>query len=256
MVGQVQRTSIAFRTSEPSSRRYVTKLGPFIVSFSIAICILRWSAPARRFGYHRRTVRQKTLYTTGCTSRRTQWSSSIAMEYIIMRRGTRIRTRPLYLRLISFNSNSDKCVAASHDRFAFKPERFLGDTLNCAESSNLSNAMDRDHWAFGAGCVQSAFLRSASHRPLTFLFRMRRSRRICPAIHVAERELYLTISRLLWAFEIRSLPDEPISLDGYSGESSRRPDPYRITLTPRHDRVQTLLEAQEEVTLMKFWKGK
>ncbi|KAI0284680.1 cytochrome P450 [Russula aff. rugulosa BPL654] len=118
------------------------------------------------------------------------------------------------------------------DPFAFNPERFLGDTLTCAESSNLSNAMDRDHWAFGAG------------------------RRICPAIHVAERELCLAISRLLWAFEIRSLPDEPISLDGYSGESSRRPDPYRITLTPRHDRVQALLEAEEEVTLLKFWKGK
>lgn len=118
------------------------------------------------------------------------------------------------------------------DPFAFKPERFLGDTLTCADSSNLPNAMDRDHWAFGAG------------------------RRICPAIHVAERELCLAISRLLWAFEIRSLPDEPISLDGYSGESSRRPDPYRITLTPRHDRVQALLEAEEEVTLIKFWKGK
>ena len=85
---------------------------------------------------------------------------------------------------------------------------------------------------------------------------MRHSRRICPAIHVAERELCLAISRLLWAFEIGSLPDEPISLDGYSGESSRRPDPYRITLTPRHDRVQALLEAEKEITLMKFWKGK
>jgi hypothetical protein len=58
---------------------------------------------------------------------------------------------PAYLRLIF---NADKC-AAPHDRFAFKPERFLGDTLTCAESSKLPNAMDRDHWAFGAGCVQS-----------------------------------------------------------------------------------------------------
>jgi hypothetical protein len=38
-----------------------------------------------------------------------------------------------------------------HDRFAFKPERFLGDTLTCAESSKLVDPMDRDHWAFGAG---------------------------------------------------------------------------------------------------------
>ncbi|KAH9991551.1 cytochrome P450 [Russula vinacea] len=114
------------------------------------------------------------------------------------------------------------------DSFAFKPERFLGDTLTCAESSNLPNAMDRDHWAFGAG------------------------RRICPAIHVAERELWLAISRLLWAYDIRSLPGEPISLEGYDGQSSRQPQPYRIALTPRHDRVQALLEVEEEATLVKF----
>ncbi|KAI0284698.1 cytochrome P450 [Russula aff. rugulosa BPL654] len=114
------------------------------------------------------------------------------------------------------------------DSFTFNPERFLGDTLTCAESSKLPNAMDRDHWAFGAG------------------------RRICPGIHVAERELWLAISRLLWAFDIRSLPDEPISLEEYDGESGRTPLAYRINITPRHDRVQALLEAEEEVTLMKL----
>ncbi|KAH9991557.1 cytochrome P450 [Russula vinacea] len=114
------------------------------------------------------------------------------------------------------------------DSFSFNPERFLGDTLTCSESSKLPNAMDRDHWAFGAG------------------------RRICPGIHVAERELWLAISRLLWAYDINSLPDEPISLEEYEGESGRTPLPYRITLTPRHDRVQALLEAEEEVTLMKL----
>jgi hypothetical protein len=80
----------------------------------------------------------------------------------------------------------------------------------------------------------------------------RRSRRICPGIHVAERELWLAISRLLWAYDIHSLPDEPISLEEYDGESGRTPLPYRITLRPRHDGVQALLEAEEEVTLMKL----
>ena len=37
--------------------------------------------------------------------------------------------------------------------FSFNPDRYLGDTLTCAESSKLPNAMDRDHWAFGAGWV-------------------------------------------------------------------------------------------------------
>jgi hypothetical protein len=61
---------------------------------------------------------------------------------------------PTYLRPISFNA--DKRIP--HDRFSFKPERFLGDTLTCAESNNLPNGMDRDHWAFGAGYVQKSFL--------------------------------------------------------------------------------------------------
>jgi hypothetical protein len=87
---------------------------------------------------------------------------------------------------------------------------------------------------------------------LSAILNRRRSRRICPGIHVAERELWLAISRLLWAYDIHSLPDEPISLEEYDGESGRTPLPYRITLTPRHDRVQALLEAEEEVTLMKL----
>ena len=78
------------------------------------------------------------------------------------------------------------------------------------------------------------------------------SRRICPGIHVAERELWLAVSRLLWAFGIRSLPDEPISLKEYEGESGRMPLPYRVMLIPRHDSVQALLEAEQEVTLMKL----
>ncbi|KAH9174756.1 cytochrome P450 [Lactarius sanguifluus] len=114
------------------------------------------------------------------------------------------------------------------DPFSFNPDRYLGNTLTCAESSKLPNAMDRDHWTFGAG------------------------RRICPGIHVAERELWLAISRLLWAFDIRALPDEPISLEEYEGESGRTPMPYRVMLTPRHDRVQALLDAEQEVTLMKL----
>jgi len=112
------------------------------------------------------------------------------------------------------------------DSFVFNPDRFLDDALTAAESSKLPNGMDRDHWAFGAG------------------------RRICPGIHVAERGLWLAISRLLWTYEIRSLPDEPISLEEYDAKNGNTPLPYRITLTPRHERVQVLLEAEQEITLI------
>lgn len=81
---------------------------------------------------------------------------------------------------------------------------------------------------------------------------LRYSRRICPGIHVAERELWLAISRLLWTYEIGSLPDEPISLGDYDAKNGNTPLPYRITLTPRHEQVQALLEAGQEVTLMEL----
>jgi len=130
----------------------------------------------------------------------------------------------LIMNLYDIHLNEEKYP----DPSSFNPDRFLGDKLTSAESSKLPNAMDRDHWAFGAG------------------------RRICPGIQVAERELWLAISRLLWTYDIRSVPDEPISLEEYDGEHGRTPRPYRVTLTPRHDQVQALLEAEQEVTLMKL----
>lgn len=81
-------------------------------------------------------------------------------------------------------------------------------------------------------------------------FCLRRSRRICPGIHIAERELWLVVSQLLWAYEIRPPPDEPISLEEYDGDSGRMPLPYRIALIPRHDRVQTLLETEKSDGIM------
>jgi hypothetical protein len=111
--------------------------------------------------------------------------------------------------------------------------------------------MDRDHWAFGAGYV---LCRPGRPSPVSYadvLFQTRRSRRLCSGIHLAERQLWLAVSQLLWAFDIRSLPDEPISVEGYNGESARKTKPFRVTLTPRHDRVQALLEVEEEVSLMK-----
>lgn len=40
----------------------------------------------------------------------------------------------------------------------------------------MGDATKRDHFSFGAG------------------------RRICPGLHVAERSMFITIARLLWAF--------------------------------------------------------
>ncbi|KAG6811122.1 hypothetical protein H0H92_008855 [Tricholoma furcatifolium] len=111
------------------------------------------------------------------------------------------------------------------DPYTFNPDRYLGDTLSCGESAKLSNVMERDHWTFGAG------------------------RRICPGLPAAERELWLAISRLLWAFTFHSLPDEPISLEEYEGLSGRSPLPFRLKMIPRIDNLQEFLQSREEITM-------
>ncbi|KAJ7219702.1 cytochrome P450 [Mycena haematopus] len=111
------------------------------------------------------------------------------------------------------------------DSYTFNPDRYMDDHLSCAESAKLSDPNQRDHWAFGAG------------------------RRFCPGVVMAEQELWLAISRILWAFTVHSLPSEPISLEEYEGRSGRTPLPFKVRFTPRHDRVGKFLENVTEITL-------
>lgn len=55
--------------------------------------------------------------------------------------------------------------------------------LTFSESATASDYHDRDNWTFGAG------------------------RRLCPGIHVAERQLFLATARLLWTFDISKARD-------------------------------------------------
>ncbi|KAJ7339738.1 cytochrome P450 [Mycena albidolilacea] len=103
----------------------------------------------------------------------------------------------------------------------FNPDRYMGDSLTSADSANLTDPYQRDHWMFGAG------------------------RRICPGMIVAEREIWLTISRMLWAFTMESLPGEPIDLTEYDGLSGRSPVPFRVNLLPRHAKVAEVLRIEE-----------
>lgn len=60
----------------------------------------------------------------------------------------------------------------------FKPERYLGYDFPAATYINSADPYERDHVSYGAG------------------------RRVCPGVHVAEKSLFLNISRILWAFNI------------------------------------------------------
>ncbi|KAF4604487.1 hypothetical protein EYR40_003261 [Pleurotus pulmonarius] len=103
------------------------------------------------------------------------------------------------------------------DPHTFNPDRYMNDHTLSSESANLSNAYERDHWMFGVG------------------------RRICPGMWVAEREVWLAISRMLWAFKMEEIPGEPIDLKEYDGLSGRSPVPFRIKMIPRDDKVKEVL---------------
>ncbi|KAJ7323006.1 cytochrome P450 [Mycena albidolilacea] len=111
------------------------------------------------------------------------------------------------------------------DAFTFNPDRYLGDDLGSSMSSKLRDPMKRDHWAFGAG------------------------RRICPGFAIAERELWISISSLLWAYNFEVVPEEPICLDEYEGSSGRTPLPFRMKLTLRHDAAEKLLEDDNSMAI-------
>ncbi|KAK5702405.1 hypothetical protein LTR17_022332 [Elasticomyces elasticus] len=66
----------------------------------------------------------------------------------------------------------------------FDPSRHKNDLLTLYDSAVNPDAAKRDQFTFGAG------------------------RRICPGMHVAERSLFLGMSRLLWAFDVKPATDE------------------------------------------------
>ncbi|KAK6383733.1 hypothetical protein LTS17_003025 [Exophiala oligosperma] len=65
----------------------------------------------------------------------------------------------------------------------FDPDHYKGRTLLAAEYANSADYENRDHYGFGNG------------------------RRLCPGIHLADRNLWHAITKLLWAFKIEPKMD-------------------------------------------------
>ena len=66
----------------------------------------------------------------------------------------------------------------------FDPSRYLDYPLKAGEYAGIGDFTKRDHFSFGCG------------------------RRICPGMWLAENSLFITISRILWAFDILPGLDE------------------------------------------------
>jgi cytochrome P450 len=96
----------------------------------------------------------------------------------------------------------------------FDPERYKDDHLHLYDSAVNPDVTKRDNFSFGAG------------------------RRLCQGMHVAERSLFLAVSRILWAFDIRPAVDEKGQEIMPEQEKLTQgfvfmPEPYKARITVR-----------------------
>lgn len=111
----------------------------------------------------------------------------------------------------------------------FDPERYAGHTQLAAEYAASPDYEKRDHYGYGSG------------------------RRICPGIHLAERNLFLGVAKLLWAFsfepnidaEGREIPVDANSDTGYTEGFLVSPKPFDCRIRPRS-------EARRETIMREF----
>ncbi|KAK3903560.1 O-methylsterigmatocystin oxidoreductase [Staphylotrichum tortipilum] len=113
----------------------------------------------------------------------------------------------------------------------FNPDRYKDDFQSLADAAANPDASKRDQFTFGAG------------------------RRICPGMHVAERSLFLGVSRMLWGFDITPatgadgkpiLPDPDRLTQGFVCQ----PEEFPVTIKPRSDARRQMME-EEWITAQK-----
>ena len=127
----------------------------------------------------------------------------------------------------------------------YDPLRFLGDNTTAAESAMSPDVTKRDHFTFGTG------------------------RRICPGMHVADRTLFLSVSSLLWGFNISKAKRKSTGADGKEVWEEETPDqdvvaeglvakplPFRAEITPRSEKhAQAIREAWKDCQKLLDEKG-
>lgn len=110
---------------------------------------------------------------------------------------------------------------------SFKPERYLGHPHGAAVYAAAPNPYDRDHWDFGAG------------------------RRICPGMHLAENSMFITIAKILWAFDLVAPGKVDLSHDAYEPGTMTIPKPFALNFVCRSREIQNILKTEWETAEMK-----
>ncbi|KAJ5682289.1 hypothetical protein N7462_005454 [Penicillium macrosclerotiorum] len=102
----------------------------------------------------------------------------------------------------------------------FMPERYLGHPYRSGFYAASANPRERDHWNFGAG------------------------RRICPGMYLAENSLFITIAKILWAFQVMAPEKVDLSDDAYEPGSITVPKPFFAQFIPRSAAIERVLEME------------
>jgi hypothetical protein len=110
----------------------------------------------------------------------------------------------------------------------FDPSRFQNDLRSEFESATARDPSQRRNYIFGAG------------------------RRVCQGMHIAERSLFLAVTRLLWAFDFKppesgKMPD----VDDLLGSLTVQPAPFEVSIVARsEDRKRLIQETWRDVEKM------
>ncbi|KEY67011.1 hypothetical protein S7711_04695 [Stachybotrys chartarum IBT 7711] len=111
------------------------------------------------------------------------------------------------------------------DSSVFNPLRFEGKTETSSVYANAGDHENRDHFSYGTG------------------------RRICPGIHLAERGLFVAVSKILWAFDIKYKLDKkgkPIRIDtnpatAYRDGFLNQCRAFEVGITARSDKHREII---------------
>jgi hypothetical protein len=109
------------------------------------------------------------------------------------------------------------------DPETFKPERYLNHPHRAGVYAASADPYDRDHWNFGAG------------------------RRICPGMHLAENSLFITVAKILWAFNVVAPGKVDLSHDAFEPGSLSVPRPFSVKFVSRSQGIEDVLKREWEV---------
>ncbi|CAE7123104.1 unnamed protein product [Rhizoctonia solani] len=97
--------------------------------------------------------------------------------------------------------------------------------MSMADSIAQGDPFKRDHFAFGAG------------------------RRTCLGVQLAEQDIFLALSKLLWAFEFSAPPGTVVNTEqsAFFGEGVRRPKEFPVVITPRSEKRTATIDREMEM---------